>query len=74
MFVGYIYNAEGNYHSRIYLKTIEDSLELVYRFKDMVPRILITESDESVVEVEAGVIVHPHFSEEGVLCPFPRIC
>lgn len=65
-FVGYFFNEEGRYQSRIYLDSSTTCLEMAFRFRDIVPKIMITQSDESILEMEQGQLTHPELDREVV--------
>ena len=64
MYVGYMFHNTGSYHSPIYLKTINDCLSLIFRFKGIVPKMMITHNDEAVIEAECGIIIHPVLQQD----------
>lgn len=64
MYVAYFFHETGKYQAKMYLRTIEQCTEFVFRYKNFVPKMMITNSgDESMFEAEAGRIVHPALSQ-----------
>lgn len=64
MYRVYLFNEDGQYQAPIYLETDEAVVAAVFRYKNQVPRIMATKSDESVFEIEGGAIVFPEFDQE----------
>lgn len=61
MYKLYMFNDEGRYHAPVYVETDELVLSTVFRYIDVVPRIMVTKMDESVLEAEGGNVVFPEF-------------
>lgn len=57
-YVGYFFNEEGQYQSRMYLQSMYKALLLAFTYRKIVPKIMITESDESILTIENGQLVH----------------
>ena len=56
---GYFYNNANYYQTRIYLKDLNDSIKLFFKFKDTVPKILITDSEDfGVLKSQYGNILY----------------
>ncbi len=77
MYVGYFFNSNRKYQYKINLTIKEKCLEIAMLYRDIVPFIMFTEADESILEVENGKIIHPKFSIETlsqlkkIFIPFP---
>lgn len=66
MYLVYLFNALGKYQVPIYQDDLRASLELVFTYKDLVPRIRVTQSDEVVFETERGVVLWPEIQPDDV--------
>lgn len=64
MYQVYFYNRSGQYQVPIYLESDEAVIGCVFRYIRAVPKILVTENDEIVMETEDGSLLHPEFDEE----------
>lgn len=62
MYKAYLFNDEGRYQAPIYLED-EDIMPFVFRYKNIVLKIMITKDDLSVLEVEQGKIIFPEFEK-----------
>ena len=58
--IGYFFNNAGQYHRKIYLDNRHEVVELVVKYKSIVPKIMVTENDASVFEAENGEIGRAH--------------
>lgn len=61
MYQLYMFNDEGRYHAPVYVESDELVLSTVFRYIDVVPRIVVTKMDESVLEAEGGNVIFPAF-------------
>lgn len=64
MFKSYLFNSDGMYQAPIYLDTDMEVLSFAFRYKNIVPRIMVTKQDESVLEAENGEIIFPEINEK----------
>jgi len=66
MYKAYLFNIEGRYQAPVYLNNEEAIFKFVFRYKDLVPKIMITQDDLSVFEVEKGTILFPELDNSSV--------
>ena len=67
MYKGYLFNSEGRYQAPVYLNNDEDVVWFVIRYKNIVPRIMVTNSgDDSAFEAENGQIIWPELQDNVV--------
>ncbi len=59
----YFFNAQGQYQVPVYSELVQSTIEIVFTFKDVVPGIRVTASDEVVFETEQGKVIWPEFEE-----------
>lgn len=64
MYRVYFFNAQGMYQVPIYQEDLPACLELVFTYKDLVPGIRVTQSDEVVFETERGAVVWPELDQD----------
>lgn len=64
MYRVYFFNAQGKYQVPIYQEDLRACLELVFTYKDLVPGIRVTQSDEVVFETERGAVVWPELDAD----------
>jgi hypothetical protein len=66
MYRVYFFNAQGKYQVPIYQEDMRACLELVFTYKDLVPGIRVTQSDEVVFETERGAVLWPDIDAAAV--------
>lgn len=66
MYLIHFFNAQGRYQTPIYQQDTQAALEIVFTYKDLVPRIMVTVNDESAFETERGRVVWPELAEEAI--------
>lgn len=62
MFIGYLKNRAGQYHTRIYMEDEEASLALLFTYMAAVPELVVTDDlDAITAQAVGGAITFPDF-------------
>lgn len=60
----HFFNDQGKYQVPIYREDVKATLEIVFTYKNLVPGIRVTQSDEVVFETEFGRVVWPEIEQD----------